>query len=93
MAQDLDYMQGAIILDKQAADVVVYADKLTMYLGFCQNGTGVKDTSQAIWAVCKVVQSQDTYPYTVQILWSNGQRMKNQVFDAYAALNYTFKQF
>jgi len=76
---------------KGAADIIVEADALTTYLGFCEPGTLL--TSAPKWAVCKIVQNGAAYPIETRCLWADGNFVFNQVFDNYAALTYKFHNF
>jgi len=91
MANDIDYLRSPLELLLQKADTVLVVSELEQYLGFAAKETTSK--AHASWAICKVIQSATTYPHTIDILWANGQRQKNLVFDDYATYNYTYPKF
>jgi hypothetical protein len=90
---DNDYMKSPIELLMQKADTFIEVDNKTTYLGFCSPKTTA--TTQASWAVCKVVYSvaPGTYPRACSVLWANGQRQKNLKFSDYLTHSYSYRKF
>lgn len=85
-----NFLSGMEVL-QAASDRMIELNENTTYL-FFQDGSNPA-TSAAKWAVCKIVRSGSTYPFTWTTEWSNGSFNKDQIADNYASLTYKYKNF